>query len=333
MGGKEKINVSLIGLGRWGNNHLRTLCEQMHESVNVTVFDKRKELVVAAKKKYSEVSASSSADEAIETTDATIIATPSNSHVGIASRAIWAGQDVFIEKPIAQTVTGATTLISYINEATKKGRGPVVMVNHMLLYSEAANILKGLITDGKIGRPVYYRANRSHFGWSVESENAVTSLMIHDIYMVEHLLDSKIAIINGSVGAVRLSDATASGVTDSGVEFSLMASWIHNKKERITEIVGTDGTLVWDDDKKTISVFPYSVHDQQIVRGDGEVVVIDVSSTMSPLESSLRHFIGCVVSRNTPTSDVIAGKRAVFLCDVISHVATGTQSSPEKHSG
>jgi len=177
-------------------------------------------------------------------------------------------------------------------------------------------LVMDIIESGEIGDPVYYRAERTHFGWAVPSETAVSSLMIHDIYMIEHLLGDKISKM-GNVSSVRnLDDVTAHGTMRNGTEFSLRASWIDFNKSRTIQITGTKRTIVWDDDNKEIHIFPFSAG-EKVVRGKDDTVVHKICQTIEPLEVVIRHFLNCIKTREEPLSGLVEGRHAVFTCSAI----------------
>ena len=312
----EKTKVSLVGLGRWGKNHLRVLHENLRDDVSIVVYDSSQDVADYWGNFYNGITVAHNINEAIDSTDATIIATPANSHFRIAREAIMSGNDVLIEKPLTIKTDGSTALIGDAYVARKNGKQPIAMVDHILLYSEAVNKIMDIIESGEIGDPVYYRAERTHFGWAVPSETAVSSLMIHDIYTIEHLLGDKIYKL-GNVSSVRnLDDVTAHGTMRNGTEFSLRASWIDFNKSRTIQITGTKRTIVWDDDKKEIHIFPFSAG-EKVVRGEGDTVVHKICQTIEPLEVVIRHFLNCVKTREEPLSGLIEGRYAVFTCSAI----------------
>jgi predicted dehydrogenase len=79
-----------------------------------------------------------------------VIATPAATHAKLALRAIEAGKDVLIEKPMATSVDEANQLIEAAEET-----GSIVMVGHTFEYNAAVRYLRSLIDDGSLGK-LYY---------------------------------------------------------------------------------------------------------------------------------------------------------------------------------
>src|SRR5712692_8572055 len=95
------MNVLLVGLGRWGEKHVRVLREL---GVDLWVADVSAERRTwAVKHGVSSARAVSDFRDAVDTVDAVDIATPADSHAAIAEISLEAGRHCFVEKPLAMT--------------------------------------------------------------------------------------------------------------------------------------------------------------------------------------------------------------------------------------
>ena len=93
-------SIGLVGLGNWGKNILRTL----HELKALRqACDTSAAIVAKHRESFPDVAFTNSVDELINNPDikAVAIATPAVAHYEIARKALLAGKDVFVEKPIA----------------------------------------------------------------------------------------------------------------------------------------------------------------------------------------------------------------------------------------
>ena len=91
----SKLKFALFGLGRWGKNYFRILSDREDA-----------ELV-------SIVTGSSGNAEAVwqdVSIDCVIIATPLSTHFALAKRALMAGKQVLLEKPITANIKAARKL-------------------------------------------------------------------------------------------------------------------------------------------------------------------------------------------------------------------------------
>ena len=81
--------------------------------------------------------------------DAVSLCSPNALHRPQAEAAFAAGLDVFVEKPIANTVADGTAIVEAA-EAT----GRVLMVGHNMRFGEAVRWGRGLLRDGRLGEVV-----------------------------------------------------------------------------------------------------------------------------------------------------------------------------------
>ena len=80
------------------------------------------------------------------------IATPGESHAEIAIEAAKAGKVVFCEKPLANTLKEAQTMLATVRKA-----GVLHMICHNYRRAPAVMLAKQLIDEGKLGRLYHYR--------------------------------------------------------------------------------------------------------------------------------------------------------------------------------
>ncbi|MBV8535333.1 MAG: Gfo/Idh/MocA family oxidoreductase, partial [Alphaproteobacteria bacterium] len=147
-------SILLVGLGRWGANHLRTL-----RSLPVTLYCADTDparLEAAIKGGVAAERCGRDALAFLPKVDGVVIATPAQDHFDLARRCLDAGKDVLVEKPL--TVTGAESK-QLTEVALKKGR--ILQVGHIFLYDPASLWLRDAVADGTFGR---MKLLRGHFG-------------------------------------------------------------------------------------------------------------------------------------------------------------------------
>jgi len=138
--------IGVVGAGYWGKNLLRNfrelgclaaICESDPGNPNL--------------KPYADVAVFSDYDDFLirAKVDAVAIAAPASAHYDIARKALKAGLDVYVEKPLALTVKEAEEIVS-LAEGNKR----ILMVGHILQYHPAvlklkiANSLRSEIKSG-----------------------------------------------------------------------------------------------------------------------------------------------------------------------------------------
>jgi predicted dehydrogenase len=108
------VKVLLVGLGRWGEKHLRVLGELGVELWVADVSAERRAFAVKAG-----VAAARAVDDfrrALPHVDAVDIVTPADNHLELAGACLRAGRDCFIEKPLTLTVDEGRRLAALVAE-------------------------------------------------------------------------------------------------------------------------------------------------------------------------------------------------------------------------
>ncbi|MFA5272216.1 MAG: Gfo/Idh/MocA family oxidoreductase, partial [Candidatus Omnitrophota bacterium] len=120
-----RVKIGIIGLGYWGKNLLRNLNEL---NVLAIACDCDKNIIKARKKEFPGLKYTSSVSEALNNPQikGVVIATPAATHYEIAKRALEAGKDVFVEKPLALNIKQGKELA-----ALAKARKKILMVGHI----------------------------------------------------------------------------------------------------------------------------------------------------------------------------------------------------------
>jgi predicted dehydrogenase len=241
----ETLRVGQAGLGYWGRNlarnfddltDLRWLCDASEE--------RRAEFA----ERYPDARVTGDFDEllAADDVDAVVIATPVPTHYPLARAALDAGKHVFVEKPPAMRVTEMEELIGLA-----EARGLVLMPGHLLLYHPAVQKLKELIDDGELGEVLVVYGNRQNLGKIRKDENALWSLGVHDLSVIQYLIEEEI-VEAAAHGHAFLNE----GVEDvvfcylrfaTGKIAHMHLSWLDPHKMRRLTVVGRDKMAVFDD--------------------------------------------------------------------------------------
>jgi UDP-2-acetamido-3-amino-2,3-dideoxy-glucuronate N-acetyltransferase len=295
--------VGVAGCGYWGRNLVRNF----HELGSLGAVCDVSAANLEAITKAFPVPATADFDEmlAMEGLPAVVIAAPAAQHYAMAKKALLAGKDVFVEKPLALRVEEGEELVRI---ARQKNR--ILMVGHLLHYHPAIIELRRLLHAGELGKIEYISSSRLNLGKLRTEENILWSFAPHDISAILHLLDEMPMHISAQ-GASYLnhpiSDVTFSVLSfASGVKAHIFVSWIHPYKEQRLVIVGDRQMAVFDDTHPTqkLILYPHRIDwvDRRPVirKAEGTVVPID---SAEPLKLECQHFLDCVQNRRTPSTD------------------------------
>jgi UDP-2-acetamido-3-amino-2,3-dideoxy-glucuronate N-acetyltransferase len=312
---KNKRNIGLIGLGYWGKNIFRNLHEL---KVLHTACDLNKKLLGVRKKEFSQINYTLHCDDIFKnnTIDAVIIATPAATHYSLAVKALKAGKDVFVEKPLALNVEHAKKLVRLA-----KSKKRVLMVGHILHYHPAINVLKTIIDAGTLGKLQYIYSNRLNIGKLRVEENILWSFAPHDISAI-------LMLVGGEPEKVKCFGETYlnEGVYDltlTTLEFKnkikahIFVSWLHPFKEQRLIVVGAKAMAVFDDlTKEKLFIYPHRIrwkNGKIPVAYKAKHYAVKVDSK-EPLKEEMKHFLECIVERRTPKTD---GEEAIGVLKVL----------------
>ncbi len=191
----KKPKIGVVGAGHLGKHHIKHLSN--HSGVEfVGVFDINTESLKNICSEFS-VNALQSIEETISCCDAVHIVTPTNTHFDIAKKFLDHKKDVFIEKPITNTVEEASSLINLA-----KKNGCIIQVGHIERFNPTINRLKELVDN-----PHYIEIERlAPFQARGTEVPVVLDLMVHDIDLILEMVDSPLENVQAS-GAKMMSDS------------------------------------------------------------------------------------------------------------------------------
>src|SRR5690606_11512284 len=124
-----KRRIAVLGCGYWGSNHIRTL-KSLGALGAVSDANSARAEGFASEHDCRAIDPDDLFDDG--EIDAIVMALPPQFHAEYAVRAVRAGKDVLVEKPVALTVEDAEHAV---REAHRAGR--VYMVGHVLRFHPA----------------------------------------------------------------------------------------------------------------------------------------------------------------------------------------------------
>ncbi len=173
----QQSKVAVIGCGAWGKNLVRNFYDL---GVLAIVCDTTPTGRATAKQLAPQAEVVSSIEAALRAPVAgLVIATPAETHYELVKQALEAGQDVFVEKPLALTYEQGAHLVR-LAEAHAR----ILMVGHVLEYHPAILRLYALVQQGALGKVYYIYSNRLSLGKVRREENILWSFAPHDVAVI-----------------------------------------------------------------------------------------------------------------------------------------------------
>ncbi|MEW6358897.1 MAG: Gfo/Idh/MocA family oxidoreductase [Planctomycetota bacterium] len=220
----KDVRAAVIGVGHMGKNHARIFHELPDVKLAAIVDTDEKNGRKIARKCRAEFHTDYT--EIADRIDAASIAVPTAHHHRIAKDLLQRGVHVLIEKPMTKSVEEAEELV-----AIAKQSGALIMVGHVERFNPAFMAIQKHIKS-----PKFIEAHRlAPFSFRSADIGVVLDLMIHDIDIILHLIQSDIKRIDAA-GANVLSNhedvANARILFDNGCVANVTASRVSIKAMR-----------------------------------------------------------------------------------------------------
>ena len=276
----KKLRVGVVGVGHIGSNHARIYAELPHAEF-VAVFD----IDPARAAKYK-TKAVESLNEFAEMVDAASVATPTNAHFSVARDLLARGKHLLIEKPITENTADARELAQRAAE-----KRLVLQVGHVERFNPVLSALEQRLTH-----PRFIEAHRlSPYPNRSTEIGVVLDLMIHDLEIILHLVNSTVETID-AVGVPVLSRgediANARLRFASGCIANITSSRISPERMRKIRVFQEDAYLSLDYQGQSGEI--YRRVNGQITR---DPVPIEKEE---PLRQQLASFVDCALTGGEP---------------------------------
>ncbi len=296
------IKVMQIGFGYWGKNVAKKIMLSKELSL-VYLAENDKERRNEASEQLPGIRVIEDYREGLsDEIDAVVIVTQTRYSFDIAMEAMKAGKHIFIEKPVAENLEKAILLTE---ESVR--RKLILHCDHLMVYNHVIRYIKNMIGNGSIGDLMYIDISRVNLGPIRKDINAMLDLAVHDIAVVDHLLDGIAPDSMSVYGSKFFGDQetiTYLTMKQQDVLISINSSWVSPVKVRRTVVAGTKKMLIFDD----VASDKLSIYDSGIDVTQGECYgeyefktrVGDIHIPRLEFEdallNSLEHFASCVLS-------------------------------------
>ena len=316
-GSHRMPGIGVIGTGGWGKNHVRVLNELQSLSA---ICDMNKERADSFSKSFH-VPGYSSLDEMLdkEKLDAVTICTPASTHFSMASKALAAGLNVFVEKPMTTNVGDGEELIERAKSANR-----TLTVGFIERFNPPITELKQMISEGKLGEPIlleFHRENRR--GEKISDVGIVKDASVHDIDTACWLFGEVPRVVFARVGALRVPQehedfaAVLLGFSGQKTAF-LVTNWITPSRVRTLSAVFSGGVV--DVDFVTQKT---NIH-------EGAATTVLAKAYQEPLMLELKEFVTALHERRQP---LVTGNDGLNVTRVAEAVLASSSSGTPIYLG
>ena len=232
------LRIGVLGAGHLGRIHIQQLKEIAHWEL-IGFHDPLQEKCERITAEFG-IKAYPDPFELMGQVDAIDIVTPTITHHKLACEAMEKGLHVFIEKPLANTLDEAADLV-----AKAARTGSKVQVGHVERFNPAFEAARPHLVQ-----PMFIETHRlAQFNPRGTDVSVVLDLMIHDLDIVLHVVNSPIKSVHAS-GVAVVSDtpdiANARLAFENGCVANLTASRISLKNMRRSRFFQRDAYIAVD---------------------------------------------------------------------------------------
>jgi predicted dehydrogenase len=340
----NKINLAQLGAGYWGPNLIRNFVH-LDEVTEFTVCDFNQERLDMVERLYPSIKTTKSDDDVLNNpdVDAVVIAIPAALHYEYVKRALLAGKNVLVEKPLALSTREAEELVALANDKQK-----TLMVGHTFLFNAAVHKAKEYIDSGELGDIYYILAQRLNLGRVRQDINVMWNLAPHDISIILYWLNETPS--NVSAKGLNFLQEGIEDVVFMDLDFPsrrsahIHVSWMDPRKIRKLLVVGSKKMLVYDDismDAKIV-IFDKGIDKKhiikdlpdiesfghfQILQRSGDTYIPKVHFE-EPLRMQCQHFIDCILNGKTPITD---GRNGFDVVDILERAQFKLDQAKQKN--
>jgi predicted dehydrogenase len=312
------MKILIAGLGSIGRRHLHNLLALGEQDILLY----RTHLSTLPEADLADLPVETDLAAALaHSPQAVIVSNPTSLHLDVAIPAAEAGCHLFLEKPVSHSLER----VDELQAAVKRGGGQVY-VGYQFRFHPGLQQVQRLLTEGAIGRPLSVRAHWGEYlpGWHPwedyrQGYSARADLGGGVIFTLCHPLDylrwlfgdvAELWAFAGQIGDLELQ---VEDIAEIGLRFSrgLLGSVHLDYNQRPPthrlEIIGTQGTLRWDNADGAVRLYRVSL-------GQWEVFPAPEGFERNHLFlAQMRHFLEVASGIATPLCTLEDGIRALQL--------------------
>lgn len=308
------MKILLIGLGRWGKNHLRVWNELNQDLYIAEKFESQHSLCELYKIDKNKIT--TDYKQFLDKVDAVSIVTPTDSHFEIIKDCINAGKDVFVEKPVCMTSAEA----KIINDMVKQNQ-TILQVGHIFRFNPVSSYIKNKISSGELGNIRYMHGSFKGFKRARTDVGVTQTDSIHYFDLFNHFLGSRPKYVTAVT-----RDFLGRGLDDLSyviLEYNKTIAFIESSyfppgNFRDVTIMGDKKSIHSKITSQNMEI--HNKHHEMVsgvwqAKDDG--TELPKITTQEPLYLELKSFIECVKTRKEPEANIESGYTTLKLVEAV----------------
>lgn len=266
---KKKVGYAVVGLGV-GLRHAEAAAKSKNANL-IAVCDLIQERLDKAKEICPDVLTYIDFDEMLKNPDIDIvsIAVPSGMHAEFAVKAMKAGKNVLVEKPVDITVEAALKI-----EKARQETGMKAGVVHQNRYNPDMPLMHDAVVSGRIGKVLFgdfavkwfrtqeYYDNGGWRGtWEMDGGGSLMNQAVHTVDLMQWLMNSEVESVTSQIAIynhkIDTEDFTASLIKfkSGAVATFISTTCAYPGLSTDIRVYGTNGSMEANQDKLTLWKF------------------------------------------------------------------------------
>jgi len=293
---KQRLRLGVIGVGYLGELHAQKYASMEDiDLIGLADIDFERAQEIARR---HNTKAYKTHTELLPYVDGLSLAVPTVSHFAIGHDILTHGVHLLVEKPITLKLEEADRLIE-----TAKKNNTILQIGHIERFNPAVVKMESLLS-----KPIFVESHRLNFFTERNTDvDVVLDLMIHDLDIILHLVDSEIKEIDAfgmPVVSDKIDIANVRIIFANGTVANLTASRVANESLRMIRIFQPDTCISVDYGKRSISLAQ--------LKGDGKDSE-DRFPDSDPLADQIRSFVEAIRKGTEPKVSGVDGKNALAV--------------------
>ena len=275
------VKIGVIGIGKWGRNHLRSLSEIDCDLVGISDVDiKKKKLAEERGIEFFE-----DYTKLLEKVDAVTVATPTDLHYEVVTDCLNAGKHVLVEKPIATTSKQSKKLTDLANS-----KNLILSVGYLFRFNNSIKRVRELVKE--IGEIQYITCRYIHSTKPPRRDSgAILNLGIHPMDILNFITDKrpvKVFAKKKNLLSEQFEDSAVIMFDYGNFFATIEVSCTHPEKKRDMWIISEKEKIYVDYFNQKIVRYPLTVTYEKVEREESFEESISINE---PLKDELTYFV------------------------------------------
>ena len=310
------MEALVVGYGSIGRRHVNNLLKM--PNIEVIVCTNRSDVNL----KNNRIKFYKSLDDSIlEKPDFGVITNVTNLHIPIAIKLAQKNIDLFIEKPLSDSINGINKLVNLV-----KKKHLVTMMGCNLRFNPGIQKVKEMLTKKEIGRVISVRSECGSYlpdwhpyedyriGYAARTDmgGGVVLTVIHEIDYLYWMFGDirEVFSISDKFSdlGIKAEDLSASIIRfKNNIIGELHLDYFQRPIARNCKIIGTRGTIEWNDETNSVRVFHAEKKKWE------EKIRINKYDNNGEYVKEMTHFIKSVKQRKNTTNDIFQGVKTLQI--------------------